>query len=161
MIGITYTTNKCQKKVEISNLITVCFQRIEESLENNIEQVQNTLDGDIEVVLPNRQNRFLVLVKLGIINAIKFLFGQKLYKQQEGTAIGTRAAPRFVNIYMGWWEGVLLEGWKGAMVDFFRRYIDDLFFLWHGMREELQEFVDFANSIMPSIKVTVDFDNET
>ena len=28
------------------------------------------------------------------------------------------------------------------------------------MREELQEFVDFANSIMPSIKVTVDFDNE-
>ena len=61
---------------------------------------------------------------------------------------------------MGWWEGVLLEGWKGAMVDFFRRYIDDLFFLWHGMREELQEFVDFANSIMPSIKVTVDFDNE-
>ena len=53
-----------------------------------------------------------------------------------------------------------MEGWKGAMVDFFRRYIDDLFFLWHGMREELQEFVDFANSIMPSIKVTVDFDNE-
>ena len=32
--------------------------------------------------------------------------------------------------------------------------------MWHGTREELQEFVKFANSILLSIKVAVDLDFE-
>ena len=103
---------------------------------------------------------FLMRLMMLVLGANIFEFDNELWIQKYGTAIGTRAAPTLANLFMGEWEKALLEGWKGTMVEFFRRYIDNLFFIWHGTQEELMDFVTFANSILPSINVTVDYDFE-
>ena len=90
-----------------------------------------------------------------------FEFNGDLWLQKSGTAIGTRAAPTLANIFMGEWEADLLNRWSGTPVQFYRRYIDDLFFIWCGTVDELESFVSLANSLCESIKVTVDYDNNT
>ena len=57
-----------------------------------------------------------------------FEFRDKLYLQREGTAIGTRAAPTFANLFMGWGEDKMQQEWTGTALEFYRRFIDDLFF---------------------------------
>ena len=53
-------------------------------------------------------------------------------------------------------DGELYEQKDGTAIGTRAAY--DLFFLWWGSERELCDFVDFANSILPSIKVTVEFD---
>ena len=93
-----------------------------------------------------------------VLGANIFEFDGQLYKQKDGTAIGTRAAPTFANLFMGEWEKALQDGWTGTKLDFYLRFIDDLFFLWWGTVDELVKFVEFASSIIPPIKVAVDYD---
>ena len=40
-------------------------------------------------------------------------------------------------------------------------FIDDLFFLWLGSREELEKFIIYVNSIFPNIKLTAEYSYET
>ena len=94
---------------------------------------------------------FIFKLMILVLGANFYEFDGELYKQKDGTAIGTRAAPTFANLFMGEWEKTLLEGWTGTKVDFYRRFIDYLFFLWWGTRAELEEFVAFANSTLPYI----------
>ena len=105
--------------------------------------------------------QFLARLMLIVLATNIFEFDGKLYLQKYGTAIGTRAAPTFANLFMGWWENLLQEGWSGIKLEFFKRFIDDLFFIWLGTREELQLFIDFANSIFPTIKVTAEYNYDT
>ena len=43
----------------------------------------------------------------------------------------------------------------------FIRYIDDIFFIWQGEVQELNEFIDFINQQHPSIKFVPTFNTET
>lgn len=47
-----------------------------------------------------------------------------------------------------------MEGFRIKPIMFFR-YLDDIFFIWPGTREELTEFGDYLNSLIPSIKITL------
>jgi hypothetical protein len=72
--------------------------------------------------------------------------------------MGTRVAPSFACIFMGWLEAGLLEAWTGTAVRMWRRYIDDIFFIWYGTEEELKEFMQHCNSVHPTIKFTFQYD---
>lgn len=41
-----------------------------------------------------------------------------------------------------------------------KRYIDEIFIIWIGSAEDLQEFVDRINSIHPTIKFTYESDDQ-
>ena len=90
-----------------------------------------------------------------------FEFDGQLYLQKDGTAIGTKAAPCFANLFMSKWEKMLKEHWTGDLVKFWRRYIDDILFIWYGTKDELEALIGHENTLMPSIKVTCEFNFET
>ena len=104
---------------------------------------------------------FLSRLMVTVLGTNIFEFDSHLYLQKYGTAIGTRAAPTFANLFMGWWEEELQKRWTGTELCFYRRFIDDLFFIWTGDQQELHDFIQFANNIFPTIKVTADFDYST
>ena len=69
--------------------------------------------------------------------------------------MGSRVAPTFACIFMGWLEVRMLQAWLqqgGVQPHLWRRYIDDILFYWRGTEAELIEFVTFLNSFHSTIK---------
>ena len=46
----------------------------------------------------------------------------------------------------------MLADWWGLQPYLWRRFIDDIWFLWRGSEEELIQFVEYLNSYHPTIK---------
>ena len=88
-----------------------------------------------------------------------FTFNEEYFIQKIGTAMGTRLAPTYAQIFMGWLEEEFLENkWCGTQPLFWRRYIDDIIFLWPGNEEELLLFISELNLHHSHIKFTANYD---
>ena len=73
-----------------------------------------------------------------------FIFNNEFFLQIKGTAMGTRAAPNYANIFMGAFERKYIYNSKYyTHIWFYCRYIDDIFLIWTGSQEELQEFFEY------------------
>ena len=60
-----------------------------------------------------------------------FTFGDTIWKQKKGTAMGTPPAPPYATIFYGIWEEVLLSSPRFAdNIVMYTRYIDDVFGIW-------------------------------
>ena len=66
--------------------------------------------------------------------------------QVHGTAMGTRMAPSYANIFMGRLENRLLEG-VTIRPAIWWRYIDDVFTIWPHGEECLESFIEQINSM--------------
>ena len=95
--------------------------------------------------MSNKQVLYLVEVHVFI------LFGGINYIQRFGAAMGLIFAPPFACIFMGWLETKMLNGFKGTLPELWRRYIDDIFFLWRGNKEQLLHFISYLNNFHPTI----------
>ena len=73
--------------------------------------------------------------------------------QINGTAMGTKMASSYANIFMGDLEERLLLSSLKQPLSWFR-FIDDVDMKWIHSDKELDEFFEHANSIHPSIKFT-------
>ncbi len=73
-----------------------------------------------------------------------FEFNGKHYLQIAGTAMGTRVAPSFANLFMGHFEEKYVYTYRLQPWCWFR-FIDDIKFLWPHGREELDRFIHFLN----------------
>ena len=82
-----------------------------------------------------------------------FVFNGLYYHQMWGTAMGTRVAPTYACIFMGFLEIAMLGAWVGTKLRMYRRYIDDGFFLWDGTREE-QNIVTVSTQPLTSLLST-------
>jgi hypothetical protein len=82
-----------------------------------------------------------------------FSFDGNHYLQINGTAMGTKMAPSYANIFMGDLEERLLLSSLKQPLSWFR-FIDDVDMKWIHSDKELDEFFEHANSIHPSIKFT-------
>lgn len=93
-----------------------------------------------------------------------FTFDGRLFQQLLGVAMGTRSAPSIANIFMANIEEKILMQAPGVNLifkKFWRRFIDDVFLIWTGTEEELITFLDFINTLHPTIKFTSTYDFET
>ena len=83
-----------------------------------------------------------------------FNFGNQQFLQVKGTAMGTKMAPQYANIFMANLEENFLQNTDNKPL-IYLRYIDDIFLLWtHGEEKLLQFYKDF-NSEDPDIHVTM------
>ena len=80
-----------------------------------------------------------------ILNCNHFTFGNSFFLQRSGTAMGTRMAPSYANLFMGFLETDLLNSSPDKPLVWYR-YIDDVFFIWTHGREKLDEFLNFCNN---------------
>ena len=90
-----------------------------------------------------------------ILQENSFQFNKRNYLQTHGTAMGTKMAVAFANIFMGEIEKQILNesahkplAWK--------RYIDDIISLWHSSRDVVEKFIEKANKHHPTIKFTAE-----
>ena len=84
-----------------------------------------------------------------------FAFGDAVYRQQKGLAMGNHLAPPMAIIFMSKLEteALAISPLKPCL---YRRYIDDCILVWlHGL-ERLLEFVEFMNTRHPDIKFTIE-----
>ena len=85
-----------------------------------------------------------------------FEFGADHYVQVSGTAIGTKMAPSYANIFMAQLEARILGGAALKPMEFWR-YIDDCFMIWQHGEVELLRFFEMLNSFHPSIQFTYEY----
>ena len=108
---------------------------------------------------------FLCDLLEAVLDGNIFEFDGNLFQQKIGTAMGTSVAPTYACLFMGWLEEFILSAWSnhkkhGSKPYLWRRYIDDIFFIWNGDVQELNEFIDFINQQHPNIKFEATFDFE-
>ena len=88
-----------------------------------------------------------------------FIFNGQVYQQCKGTAMGTKMAPSFANIFMAKLEQKFLST-QTLQPTTWKRYIDDIFCLWPHNLSQLQSFLDKLNNFHPTIKFTWSISNE-
>ena len=88
-----------------------------------------------------------------------FEFNGKHYVQKLGTAIGTRMAPSYANIFMDRLERQLISQ---AVIKphTWWRFIDDIFIIWTEGEESLRTFIEYLNKAHRTIKFTYQWSYE-
>ena len=86
---------------------------------------------------------------------------EKTTPKTHGTAMGTKMAVAFANIFMGKVESQILERSAQKPIPW-KRYIDNIFSIWNINKDEVTQFIEQANSYHPTIKFTAEVsDTET
>ena len=98
------------------------------------------------------------LVRL-ILTMNCFLFNENHYLQVHGTAMGTRMAPSYANLFMGKLERefLLTQDLKPRV---WWRFIDDIFAIWTHGEESLKRFIESLNRHHATIKFTATWSAE-
>lgn len=95
-----------------------------------------------------------------VLKKNNFTFQGEHYLQTNGTAMGTKMAPSYANIFMGKVEKQLLECSIEKPLSWYR-FIDDVDMKWDKGDQELQTFITNANNQHPTIKFTHETSNST
>ena len=94
------------------------------------------------------------LAKL-VLELNAFQYDGSFYLQTHGTAMGTRMAPSYANLFMGDLEEKMLSTAPGKKIPpFYRRFIDDIFGIWFLWEEALKQFFTHVNTCDPDIRFT-------
>ena len=94
-----------------------------------------------------------------VLKCNNFEFNEKHYLQIQGTAIGTKLAPSYANVFMGQLENRLLMS-VPLTPYLWLRFIDYIDMQWCHEQQNLQFFLEIANNFHPTIKFTSDISNE-
>ena len=95
-----------------------------------------------------------------ILKKNNFSFNGESYIQKHGTAMGTRMAPSFANIFMGKLERDILHQATHKPTIWWR-YIDDIFAIWTHGEDKLIKFIDDINGYHRTIKFTTECSRES
>ena len=88
-----------------------------------------------------------------ILTMNNFSFNDNHYLQIHGTAMGTKMAPSYANLFLGYFEANALEN-APFQPHTWLRYIDDIFMIWTEGLDNLKIFIDYLNNIHSTIKFT-------
>ena len=83
---------------------------------------------------------FLKLTLTPVFNGINYL-------QKKGCAMGTKCAPSYENIFMGWFEKKFIFPVLTNLSDFYLHFL-----IWNGTKTEFDNFLKKINECHPSIK---------
>ena len=64
--------------------------------------------------------------------------------------MGTKCALSYANIFTGWFEEKFIFPLLTNLIDFYLRFIDDIFLLWNGAKTEFDNFLKKNNECYPS-----------
>ena len=90
-----------------------------------------------------------------ILKENSFQFNGKNYLQTHGTAMGTKMAVAFANIFMSAIETEIIHLSSNKPL-VWKRYIDDIFSLWNIDKKDIGLLIELANNHHPTIKFTAE-----
>ena len=83
-----------------------------------------------------------------ILTMNNFSFNNEDYLQKHGTAMGTRMAPSYANLFVGKFEQQAID--NSLLKPFiWWRFIDDIFMIWTHGEEYLKSFIGFPELYSP------------
>ncbi len=85
-----------------------------------------------------------------------FTFNHNFFLQVFGMAMGKNYAPHAADIYLIDFDQSATHLFS-PQPKFYYRYIDDTFFIWLGSIQELLHYQDFLNSLIPDIKINLEY----
>ena len=85
-----------------------------------------------------------------------FEFNKGYYLQKQGTAIGTRIAPAYANLFMGYLE----KRMTNKHIHIWKRFIDDIFLISKVTQNELELYMKTINSLHKPLKFTYESSKE-
>ena len=97
-----------------------------------------------------------------------FIFNDAYYRQKCGIAMGTKAAPVFANLIMGYFELTLYEislqkygsPFYSYITENWKRYLDDCFIISQENIDKLWDFKSTLNSLNSNIQFTMELSKE-
>ena len=111
---------------------------------SSLLKLPNTLN------LPYYRKLTLVLIRYLRLTPLKKLHYLQIHR---GTAMGTRMAPSYANLFLAKFEtDALLRAPFQPYI--WWRFIDDIFMIWTHSLDDLQTFTTYLNNIHPTIKFT-------
>ncbi|XP_068697800.1 uncharacterized protein [Montipora foliosa] len=90
-----------------------------------------------------------------ILNETSFQLNGENYLQTHGTAMGTKMAVSFANIFMAKIETTLIQQSETKPKEW-RRYTNDIFYLWDSDKKDVDQFIEQANKFHPTMKFTAE-----
>ena len=94
-----------------------------------------------------------------VLKCNAFIFDGQIYTQVQGTAMGTKMAPSYANLFMDRFERAFLAQ-EPIQPLIWKRYIDDILCIWTGSRSELDDFLDRLNKAHRTLKFTWSISDE-
>lgn len=125
-----------------------------------LEAISYWLDNHPELI-PNRFTKEFIIEGIRIIlENNNFSFNGIFYKQTKGTAMGTKMAPTYATLVLGYLEKqlyTLLLKEKGDLFAHYiethwKRFLDDCFIFWPFSLKELEIFHNILNSLHKDIQ---------
>ena len=101
-------------------------------------------------------NSYILKLLEMVLKLNNFQFNYKNYLQVNGTAMGTRVAPTYANIFMSEFETKHVYTYH-KQPELWVRYIDDVFMLWLFGQTELEKFLEHLNSAQEGITFTMEW----
>jgi hypothetical protein len=86
-----------------------------------------------------------------------FEFNGDCFLQICGTAMGKAYAPALADLYMLEFDNAACHGNFSDLIRLFFRFLDDVFFTFLGTVTELKNLENFLNSLIPGIKITLNY----
>ena len=152
------TTNSFPVTIDVTSLYTNIPKHGEDGGIQAFKEALNRRSMDLKDTVPTE---YLIQMLGLVLDGNIFEFNGDLWQQKIGTAMGTRVAPTYACLFMGDLENKILQAWKGPAPHLWRRYIDDIFFVWNASVEDLEIFIKFINDQHPYIKFTATYDTTT
>ena len=102
------------------------------------------------------------LLEISVETYFKTLDGQ-IYFQRDGLPIGKSISKPMAGIYMHWFEKNYVFNEDSRFKDnivFWKRQMDDVFFVWRGKKDDLELFVWLLNGIESRVQFTMEIEKE-
>jgi len=139
------------KHILVTGDLTALYTNM--NIDRTIAVVKDMFDQHPDLSRPDKE--LLELLEIALRNN-DFSFCNKFFLQIFGTAMGKTFAPNCANIYLIEFDQKACSGFHITPEAFFR-FLDDVFFLWPGTVEELKQYEQFLNSLIPDIKITLSY----
>ena len=98
-------------------------------------------------------NSYIIELLQVVLTNNYFDFNGKHYHQKSGTAMSTKLAPSYANLFMSKFEQDHVYTYHLQPI-LWKRFIDDICLIWtHGM-DSLEEFILHLNTVHPTLKFT-------
>ena len=136
--------------------------------ELGLKAIEHFLDNFPTTLQRPFSKEFILKAISIVLKENTFKFDGKNYKQVQGTAMGTKMAPTYATLVMGFLEKQLYqrieekygEATKTEFIKNFKRFLDDCFIFWQKSRAEVEILFNMLNNINPKIQFTMAFSFE-
>ena len=114
------------------------------------------IDRLVAVIEQKTNNPFWAKILKFICDSNYFKYGSTIFKQKDGIAMGTNCAVQCANIYLDAFDHQFAPRCR-----YYRRFVDDVFFIFDGDEEDLTRLQQEMNGFIPDIALSFESSNES